>query len=403
MKKNSKGENNTVVLLVAVCAVIVCIILILILNGTVLNKNKGVDKDVTIVESETEETTENTEEASEEEIDILPEAVELNDELYGYIDTLNTSLREYFDENYDSGNIVSVYGFMYDAETNRPIETEELYGSDVPEVLKDVNLLYIKSGDFDFIDDIDEKDIDIDITDEDLSPFTSILTTEGYLISSDVYGGGILSEDDYRTLIMRYDCGHGDIYTPEEDSSVYNIIYNQIANEWGDGYTPDIKYMGFDEKYGIAVANVLESPTEFKEYLFMKAGSSWSVKSKQLAEKENVKQFVNEKYPDLDLSLLPFYNLAEYDDMRTDLYGYYENIVSFDELGVTENDLPAVYCLYCDNFIYYEFAEGKKVMGYIDDEDVLTFYKVNSTNEAVAFMSSVTDNPPVFIIKFSES
>ncbi|MCD8090558.1 MAG: hypothetical protein LUD81_08075 [Clostridiales bacterium] len=399
--KPVKGENNTVILLTAVCAVIVCAIIILILNGTLFNKN--VDKDVSVVEEETEETTEKaTEAAAEEDIDILVEPVELNEELYGYINTLNTSLRSYFDENYDSGKLLTVYGYMYDADTNMPVEAEDVYGEDMPDVLKDVNLLYIKSGDFDYIDGIDDMDIDIDITDEELSPFTSILTTEGYLISSDKYGGGILSEDDYRTLIMRYNCAHGEIYTPEEDSSTYTIIYNMIAKEWGSDYTPDIKYMGFDDKYGVAVANVLESPTEFKEYLFTKSGSSWSIKSKQLASKENVKQFVNEKCPDMDLALLPYYNLAEYNDFRSDLYGYYEDIVSFEELGVTENDLPAVYCLYSDNFLYYEFAEGKKVLGHIDDENKLTFYKVNSTDEAVAFMSSVTDNPPVFIIKFSE-
>ncbi|MCD7905943.1 MAG: hypothetical protein LUG24_10410 [Clostridiales bacterium] len=407
MKKNNKNnkngggsEKNVTLLLAVCCVIIICVILFVVINGTSTGE---IDKDVTVVEEEEEETTveETTEGTTAEIIDISVEPVELNEELYGYIDTLNTNLRNYFDENYDSGKIITVYGYMYDTDTNLPVETEEIYGGEVPEVLKDVNLLYIKSGDFDYIDNIDSLDIDVDLYDENLSPFTSILTTEGYLISSDQYPGGILSEDDYRTLIMRYNLDHGDIYTPDENSSNYTIIYNLISKEWGDDYTPDIKYMGIDDKYGVAVANVLESPTEFKEFLFMKSGSSWAVRSKELANKDNVKQFVNEKYPDMDLSLLPVYDLSEYNDFKTDLYGYYDSIVELSDLGVTEEDLPAVYCLYSSGFIYYEFAESKRVLGYIDSEGALTFYKIGSVNEAVAAMADLSDNPPVFIIKFS--
>ncbi|MCD8158600.1 MAG: hypothetical protein LUD77_06840 [Clostridiales bacterium] len=403
MKKNnkpSKGENNTVLLLIACCAIIICVILVLIINRTL--RRKDVDKDVSVVNDETEAATEApTEGTTAEIIDISVEPVELNDELYGYIDTLNTNLRNYFDENYDSGKLLTVYGYMYDAETNLPIEAETIYGGEVPEVLKDVNILYIKSGDFDYIENIENLDIDYDMTDESLSPYTSILTTEGYLISSDKYAGGILSEDDYRTLIMRYSCYHGDITAPDESSNDYARIYSLISKEWGNSYTPDIKYMSVDSKYGIAVANILEDPTDFKEFLFMKSGSSWAVRSKVLVNKDNVKQYINEKYPDFDLALLPSYDLSQYNDFKTDLYGYYEDIVSLTDLGITEDDLPAVYCLYSSNFIYYEFAESKRVLGYVDESGALTFYKVNSVSEAAATMSSLSDNPPLFILKFS--
>ncbi|MCC8097302.1 MAG: hypothetical protein LIO44_01830, partial [Eubacterium sp.] len=147
-------------------------------------------------------------------------------------------------------------------------------------------------------------------------------------------------------------CYHGDIAAPDEGTNDYERLYSLISKEWGDGYTPDIKYMYTDSKYGIAVANVLENPADFKEFLFMKSGSSWALKSKDLVNKNNVKQYINEKYPDMDLALLPVYNLSEYNDFKTDLYGYYEDIVSLTDLGVTEDDLPAVYCLYSSGFIY---------------------------------------------------
>lgn len=397
MKKNNK-ERNDILLLIVLIVVIICLIAFFVVSR--LGSGGEVDKDVTIVVPEDEfyeEEDDAEDEEPEEILDLFAEPVELNDALYGYVGELNQKLQAYYEDNYDSGRLVSVYGYMYDADTSLPVETEAVL-DDVPEELKYVNLLLIKPGDFQYLED---AEYDVDIMIEDLTPFTSVLTDQGYLISSAEYAGGILSEDDYRTLILRYSCDHGEIYTPEKDSSTYTTIYKKIVDEWGDEGTVDIKYMGFDEKYGVAVANLVESPTEFKEYLFMKSGSSWAIKYKQLAKKVNVKQFVNEKYPDMDLALLPYYNLALYDDFKTGLTGYYNAITENKELGVEEADLVNVYCLYSDGFLYYEFANEKRVLGHVDDSGVLTFYKVNSTDEAVALMASLTDNPPVFIIKFS--
>ncbi len=397
MKKNNK-EKNDVLLLIVLVIVIICMIAFFIISR--LGSGSNLDKDVSVVETDEEIETE-TEAATEgttiDLLDLTVEAVELNEALYTAVGELNQSLQTFYEDNYDSGRLVSVYSYMYDADTMVPIEADEV-SENVPDELKYVNLLLIKPGDFEVCEN---SEYDVDVRVEDIMPFTSVLTDQGYLVSSVDYAGGVLTEDDYRSLIMRYNCSHGEITSPEKGTSAYEMIYNKVAEEWGEGSTVDVKYMGFDDKYGIVVANTLEKPKEFKEYLFTKSGSSWTIKNKKLADKENVKQYVNELYPDLDLALLPYYNLALYDDFKTGLTGYYDTIVANSELGVTEADLTDVYCLYSDGFIYYEFANEKRVVGHVDSEGVLTFYKAESTDQAVALMASLSDNPPVFIIKFS--
>lgn len=397
MKKNDGKDSNINrnLIIGIILVIVICVLLFFMVSRS--NSGNNSHDDVSIINEEpaTEAVTEAVPEGQTIDLSVTP--VELDDSLYSDIDTLNANLQKYYDDNYSQGKLISVYGFLYNSDTMLPVDINEIE-ADLPEKLKDADIIYVKPADFEVCDNADE--LDIDLYNEDLKPFTAVYTDKGYLLSSAEYKGGLLTYDNFRSLMMRYNLAHGEISSPERGSEQFKKIYDLVSKEWGADGTVDIKYMGVDDKYGIVVGNIIENPLEFREFLIMKAGDSWAVRSKELAQKENVKQFVNEKYPDLDLSLLPYYNLSDYTDFKTDLFGYYDQIVNLSDLGVTKADLPAVYCLYSDNFIYYEFGQGKKIVGHLDGT-VLSFYKVESTDEAVALMSSFTDKPPVFIIKFS--
>lgn len=387
---NNNNNNNKYIITAIVCIVVICALMFVMIKRSALNDDR---KDVTIIEEP--RTTEPTSET--ETIELSPDPVTLDDSLYEAVGDFNEQLKSYCENNAPEGGFISAYGFLCRDTGTQPVGVSDIdEGAD--ERLQNADILYIRPSDFEVCENLEE--LDVDSLDDELKPFTAVLTDKGYLVSSAEYGGGLVSEKDYRSLIMRYNCAHGEIRSPERDSALFEKIYTLISQNWGAEGTVDIKYMGVDDKYGIVVANLVENPLEFREFLIMKAGNDWAVRSKELAKQDNVKAYVNNKYPDMELALLPYYTLSDYDDFKTDLFGYYDQIVELKDLGVTEADLPAVYCLYSDNFIYYEFANEKRIVGHLDD-DVLSFYKVNSTDEAVALMSKFTDKPPVFIIKFS--
>ncbi len=391
MKNNSEKNSKRLIMLCAVAALITLNMFFI----TGCEKN-AVDKNVSIKDEVTDDAdSDEGGNTDSDAIDINATPVEANSKLYKDIDDMLVDYMAYYEKSYSAGNAVCVYGFMYNADTNMPVDVSEIT-ENVPEELKQANLLYLRPGDFEVCEN---SEYDVNILDNDLTPFISVLTDKGYYIASSEYKGGMLTTEDYRALIMRYNCSNGEIYTPKKDSQTYNDIVNAISDNWNTDKTIDVKYIGCDDKFAVVVANLVEEPLDIREYLLQSSGNVWNIRSKELARQKNVKQYVNEMHPNMDLNILPYYNLAGYGDFRTDLYGYYDQITASNELGVNKEDLPAIYCMYSDNFIYYEFAQGKKVVGHVDN-GVLTFYKVNSTDEAVALMSSFTDKPPVFIIKF---
>ncbi len=396
---DNKKENIKLICLIVICIVFIGIIVMVLSSG-----GDEINKNVSVLEGSNElpAVTEAATEGSTEIIADLP--VEMNEELNTNLAELNNKLKAYYEEHISDGSVISSFGLLTFADSGIQAEPKDILGKEPAENVKDAYILLVRPADFEVA--ANSSELDIDLNDDELRAFTAVCVEGGYLISSADSSGGIISYDDFKALLKRYISEHGNtVYAPDRESATYKKIVEAAEKVCASQGEVDFKYVGYDDKYAVAVCNFLERPTEFKELLLMKSGGVWSVKHRELNEKDNVVQFVNQKYPDFNLGLLPYYDLKavkESGDITSD-FGYYDEIVGLD-IGVSANDLPAKYCLYAEGFVYYEFGNGAKVVGRVEakgEKKNLTFRGVADQNEAIAWMQQFSDKPPVYIIKFS--
>lgn len=206
----------------------------------------------------------------------------------------------------------------------------------------------------------------------------------------------MLTAQQYQQLVGMYSFEHGEIKNPKKGEDEYNAIIKAS----GVSGNIDVKHIACDNKYAVLVVGSLDDPTDIKEFAFLNDNGKWGIIANDLATVANAKQYMNERYPDMELGLLPIYNIKDYGTIVTGFDDYISSLVS---LGmIKDGDMKqGAYECGAGNFVYIEpKATGKRLIGHVNSQNKLEFFEASSLEEAISIMLQKEKNPPVFILKF---
>jgi hypothetical protein len=322
------------------------------------------------------------------EIKNTPSDEAVDDALYAKIAELNSKADAYYKENFD--DLISSYGFMTSIEDGYQVSASKL--SDEADINNYVDVLLLKPADLATFDGVELNDE----YDKELKPFTAYHTTEGYIVSSTKDSGGILTTDQYKKLLGMYATDHGNIVLPTSTQEEYLDI---VASVPFDDNSFDVKYVAHDDLYAVVVIGGMTNQANIKEYMLVQKPGGWSVAIDGLEASGTPLKEINSAYPDFDKGILPKYTIASYGTAETGFDSYVQQLVTAGQLS--QSDLPVTYSCGAGNFIYFELTSGKKYIGHIDANKKLTLHDTDSVNNAVNYMTSAEDNPPLFILKYN--
>ncbi len=331
--------------------------------------------------------------ASVKEIAIGLSDIELTDELKSEVKNMASEAQKYIDANRQARTLTSQYGLLYsytDKANVLPSEVSE--DIKLPEETKnEMDILYILPSD---VDKITQKTA-FGANSQMLAAIVSVNTKEGYYMADNMGNEAVLSEEEMKNLLLSYSPAHGQIVNPPRNSEAHTAIIT-AANIQGENF--DIKHIACDDKYAVVVANDVNNPADIREYA-LKNENGWHIMGDNLAKDENSYVTVNYAAPDMDMGLMPIYNIANFNAITTDKISDVAD--SLIELGsLTEEDKQTMYACSCGRFVYIEPQNGKKLVGYIDDNAKLNFNESEDINSVIAYMLSCHEDPPVFIAKF---
>lgn len=327
------------------------------------------------------------------EIKNTPDTSPVDDALYANIAALNNAVRDYYNAN--SKSLLCMYGLMYSDADNFTVSASKVLEQAGTQPIASIDdyadVLLIRPADLAGFQNAELRRPE----DKALKPFTAYNSSQGYIVSSYEDKGAVLTRDEYRQLLGTYATDHGQAQNPAPSTDDYLDISACAAVGEG-GY--NIKYIACDEKYAVMVSGSVKDSKKIRQYVLTKKTGGWCIVMDGLENSLTPRYDVNQTYPDMELGLLPKYVIAEHGEIKS---GFPEFEQSLIKLGmITNEDMPETYSCGAGRFAYIELNSGKKLLGYVNDQNKLEFYPVNNTNEAIAYMLKFQENPPVFILNY---
>lgn len=321
------------------------------------------------------------------EISVGLSDIELTDELKFGMKDIAADWQAEFNENKIDKVYTSQYGLLYSYKNKTNVVVSDLISESGigKKAVAEMDVLYVKP-----------KDITENMTGDDLNIFVSVNSKEGYYIVSPKGEDAILTETEFKNLLMKYAPTHGEIRNPQRGSDEHTAI---ITGAGLDADAIDIKHIACDDKYAVVVTNEIKNPAYIQEIALSKNENGWSIVNDKLAYSENSYIDINTVCPDMDLGLMPIYNIQDFEPVQTDkMSGIADSLIQLNMM--TEADKTTMYACSCGRFAYIQLQSGKRLIGYVNDEGELEFNEANDISSTISYMLKCRENPPVFIARF---
>lgn len=265
------------------------------------------------------------------------------------------------------------------------------------EVIDDAVILYMKPTDI----DPSAKKTSLDI-------FIAYETTEGFKVVGIGFDEKTIPSDEFRKILLKYNIDNGPLSNPETGGPEYNSLMAAIGEFRGDRKPEEsripeyiVRYAANNSRYAIVILSGTDDVTDTTEYLLKKDENGWKVVEKALENEENVKLFLNTKYTDFDLGLLPPYTLYVYrKQVRTT--EHYENIINMlKEQNIIGESDTITYCCGTQHVLYIELSSGKKIAGGAKKDGSFSCNYVDSYEDAIKELGQFVQPVPAFILKYN--
>ncbi len=302
---------------------------------------------------------------------------------------------DYFADNMEELRPVTEYGFLYSYKNKAEIAAADILsnkdtGLTEKEISELVDILYIRPSDLGAV-------TGQSVQENDLTIFAVLNTKDGYYAISHSTDPVVLTGQQYRDLILPYSFSHGDPRNPSRGDAENTAILTAC-----NMLDYDIKHLACDDKYAVVVGNKTDAPSEIKQKALMKnSDGNWRVICDSLEKEKDAVIYINENYPDMELGLMPIYNIADFGEIDTEsMPAIIENLKSLGEI-TDEDAAGGYYACGCERFAYIEcLATGKKLLGVIGSDGALQFNRTEDITSSISYMLQCQENPPVFILKF---
>lgn len=207
---------------------------------------------------------------------------------------------EYIAENPDN-TFVSVNGGLYDRTAGRFVIAADL--GFTGQLFVNPIILYVLTEDFAVLDEALAAGETTGLTvyaAAEVQAGVAVAWNQGYAV---VY------REEYNGLLRVYDTKHGDIKYAAGTPLAGDLLLLAASYTFSEqGYNP--RYIKADDKYAVAVLSEAGSQ-ELKGYVFENGDWGWGVVLSELEQAENLAAYVNNRFPDLNLALLPPYEITQ--------------------------------------------------------------------------------------------
>ncbi len=357
-----KNKKNSIIIL----SIVIVLVAIISIVYVYINKNKNNNTNITL-----QQTT----------LDNLNE--------------FNQKLDQYYIDTWNENKFLSSYSYLVknNGEEVTIQDIEEVLGYTVPEELKNVSLHFVKPKSLKPY--LGDKIIDDDP--EILTVYSALPVENGMYVSSTFDEGGFISEKDYKQFVTEHSWVHGEVRTPNKDDKEYIQILEAVQQKDNLLQDGNVKHIACDDKYAMIVISSKDDPAYLKQYALQKnENNGYDIIVEGLEGLDN-KIFINYAYTDFELSLLPLYEIYNYENISSSLDYVVKNLK---ESGELDNNEELTYSCGAGNFIYLEFKSNLKMLLYINQEGLMDIYEVDNFKTALSQMLKLETNPPAFILNF---
>lgn len=318
-------------------------------------------------------------------------------EVWAMIDEVSRLISEYHDRFSQSVTFLSKNGYLFDAPAGNYVFIEELYSVfNIDERFLDESIMFFY---FRPIDLYGRRNLSVSERDE-LVIFTGFETREGFAVTGRGEQGGMITREELREILDLYSWNHGEVREVDSQSDVFELSMRAIAGYTGHSTGFDIRYMYQDDRYICLVASPGNAPLNISMFILEYVEGAVYVRLGNIEELENHIAAVNNALPNFNHALLPPYNLRlELRDLRYDFADIIEQMIG--NAYFTDDDLPPRFMSGTDEFIYFEFDQGRAFLAHIKGGDNKTAYFVESHSAARELLTSLSRRPPLFIIRQS--
>lgn len=326
-----------------------------------------------------------------------------SNELYEKIKKVGIACERYYSKSKAEKEFFSWAGFLaYYDEANNPTdvtvnklnESGYLKGDSM---LNDALILYIKP-----------TDIDPSFKKTSLDVFAAVETSDGFIVSGVGFDEKLIPSDEFRKMILKYNIDNGVVSNPKTGGEVYNslmaaigVFRQDIKPEQSNVPEYIVRYAANNDLYAVVILSGTDDVTDTTEYLLKKDNNGWVVVENALENQEDVKKYLNTKYTDFDLNILPPYTLYIYRKQVRTTEHYEEILNMLKEQKIVDSSEEVTYCCGTQHVLYMEFASGKKLAGGAKKDGSFSCNFVNNYEEAIKELGKFVQPVPAFILKYN--
>lgn len=146
----------------------------------------------------------------------------------------------------------------------------------------------------------------------DFGVFAAVKQSGKYLLASPSGKVGTISEENYGSLLSRYNQNHGKIGRLSSASAEYERILNFISLYEGKFDSYYVREITKDNKYAVVTFSTTANTAAVKQYVLKNDNNFWEVVYPNVQMDSYPITYVNRLVPDFNVSLLPDYNLASW-------------------------------------------------------------------------------------------
>lgn len=195
------------------------------------------------------------------------------------------------------------------------------------------------------------------------SVFAAVKQNNKYLLASAKGKAGQLTAEEYNGLLSKYNQNHGNIGRLSSASADYGRILNYIClyeGRFEDFYVREIKK---DGKYAVVVFSTTANTANIKQYILKNDNGFWEVVYPNVQLDAYPIYAVNRLIPDLNVELLPKYNLAGWiNQVKAEQGGAVAAL--FSNYYITSKSQISYQCA-TNNCAYFRLTDGSRYVAYL--------------------------------------
>lgn len=315
-----------------------------------------------------------------------------NSKDWNTIDNIVYAANNYYQNYYNKTKLISLNGKLYNSSSNEYIDSaflvnnSELSGEYID---SKVELFLVYGKDISKFENVTIKSSDMD-----LGIFGVKKSSDNiYLISSIKSSGGIMSFEEYNTLLSTYNQSHGIVRRLNPSSEEYKRIITFVKIYEGSFEEYFVRSVTCDDKYASVIFSTQEQPNKIKHYILIKENNFWEVLINDLESSSRSVLKVNKEIPDLNLNILPDYEVSNF---KTDLdkTSFLNSLINLNYIS-NEDDIS--YISGTSNYCYVINKNGTRFLGILKENNWSISNILNYT-EAYNKMKSYDTNAPTFIL-----